>query len=693
MKLKHFSNALAFVFTFLPLLLGSLCALFGLSSVEPKPALAQPRDVYIDPETGYEVWRLTEDTRADHAFYYTNPAYSPNGRHIVFYSRRPPNRIHVMDADGSNLRGFGDWESVSGDEWDDQSEGAWSKDSRFYYAGGNLFVIEVDTGEVTQLSQAALPFHWPFLSPDGRTLSGLSIRLDSDTGGILKFIRTDGTDYREFSMPFSTGRYLDVSHGWLGNDHIWYQTTADINGEEWARHPLVDVVTGEYVGLLNVINPEDSWEGLLGHQTFSPIATALGPGFGLVAGHGRTFVFINTLITTQDRVERELRPIVDRNQYPEFYEPVGTHSNFHPSGKWFVLENVTSDKGKMAVYPVDRNSSPFWLVRFRPNSDDRWRPYHWPTWSPDGTKVVFSSDSMALDPGNEDLYLVVFRHPDPPTNLVAVHLLDEVTLSWSPAALHQEIKEYQIWSADSKDGTYSQIGTVSEHFTYLNAPSQVDASATTLNVDSTDGFPDQGMLEVVGLATSLPSELISYTSKTATTFDGCLRGELGTEATPHWNDSFVWRHTGQKAFVFTATASQWYKVRAVEWSGLESDFSEPATDAGCTDQDGDGFFAEMGCGSAVDCDDNDDSVYPGTSGCNPSEDEGQGDEDGGNGDTQGDGGLSDGNPMTGDTGQHPTTITGSCGCNTERGTWRFCFGLLLVWWIARSKRARKFINF
>ena len=34
-------------------------------------------------------------------------------------------------------------------------------------------------------------------------------------------------------------------------------------------------------------------------------------------------------------------------------------------------------------------------------------------------------------------------------------------------------------------------------------------------------------------------------------------------------------------------------------------------DTACTDADSDGYYAESGCGTAVDCDDTDAKVYPG----------------------------------------------------------------------------------
>jgi len=52
------------------------------------------------------------------------------------------------------------------------------------------------------------------------------------------------------------------------------------------------------------------------------------------------------------------------------------------------------------------------------------------------------------------------------------------------------------------------------------------ASATTVTVDSTNSFPEQGRLKI-------EQEEILYTGKTATTFTDCIRGARGTVATSH----------------------------------------------------------------------------------------------------------------------------------------------------------------
>jgi hypothetical protein len=60
----------------------------------------------------------------------------------------------------------------------------------------------------------------------------------------------------------------------------------------------------------------------------------------------------------------------------------------------------------------------------------------------------------------------------------------------------------------------------------------LNSSATTITVDSTSGFPEQGRLRI-------DNEEIFYTGKTVTTFTGCTRGARNTVAASHLNDATV----------------------------------------------------------------------------------------------------------------------------------------------------------
>lgn len=59
-----------------------------------------------------------------------------------------------------------------------------------------------------------------------------------------------------------------------------------------------------------------------------------------------------------------------------------------------------------------------------------------------------------------------------------------------------------------------------------------DKTATTITVDSTASFPEQGRFRV-------DDEEVLYTGKTSTTFTGCIRGARGTRATTHSDNAVL----------------------------------------------------------------------------------------------------------------------------------------------------------
>lgn len=60
----------------------------------------------------------------------------------------------------------------------------------------------------------------------------------------------------------------------------------------------------------------------------------------------------------------------------------------------------------------------------------------------------------------------------------------------------------------------------------------ITSSATTITVDSTEDFPEQGRIRI-------EDEEIFYTGKTVTQFTGCTRGARGTQAAAHSDDTVV----------------------------------------------------------------------------------------------------------------------------------------------------------
>ena len=70
--------------------------------------------------------------------------------------------------------------------------------------------------------------------------------------------------------------------------------------------------------------------------------------------------------------------------------------------------------------------------------------------------------------------------------------------------------------------------------TLINDSSNITATATTITVDDTSGFEDNGFLRI-------GNELIQYTGKTATSFTGLTRGAGGTTAADHSDNDAIFQ--------------------------------------------------------------------------------------------------------------------------------------------------------
>ena len=518
------------------------------------PVQAAPKEIFTDPETGFEIWRMTNTSASYPTSYYTSNPFSPNGQYII----TGPN--NVMNTDGNNNHTLSAPSSGVGEGL----MGWWSHDSKFYYSKENLYQTEIAANISSQIPNASscLPFYFSMLSPDGRTLSGIANSNDISSGtGTVKFINLDGTNCRGYVSPGRQSGGFDVTHGWLGNNAAWY-----LNNSQWEQYtdvPMVfDVNTGTFLGQLNVGN--QTWAGLFDHPTLSDSAYMIGGGQGWIGGNGSDFQYANTLFA-RDTATRQLT-MINGAVY-------GDHTNFSPDAKWMVLgANLGGEVGHVLVFSVPQplttsGSAP---VRVANYGSDAGRDYVNASFSPDTTKIAFSGDIRQA--GNKNLYYVIFKKPAAPSDMKAVSSGGNVIVTFKPAPNHREIKEYQIYGSTSQGGTYNQIALLPSLLTYLNAPSKITNNQTSINVDSTTGFPDQGTLEISGLSSEKPNELVSYTGRTPTSFTGLVRGVLGSTAAEHWNDSFVWLYTGSIGYQ-GSTSNTWFKVKSVEWSGLASEFS------------------------------------------------------------------------------------------------------------------------
>jgi hypothetical protein len=119
------------------------------------------------------------------------------------------------------------------------------------------------------------------------------------------------------------------------------------------------------------------------------------------------------------------------------------------------------------------------------------------------------------------------------------------------------IGSYQVgWGAGLWGGVLTGVA-----LTQLNGA--INNSVTTVVVDSTTGFPAAGVF-------AIDSELISYTSKTGTQFNGCTRGYSGTTAASHLDNTLTYNATNY--YGWGQSASQTSSTQLRLWS--QSNFGE-----------------------------------------------------------------------------------------------------------------------
>ena len=408
--------------------------------------------IFNDPQTGSEIVRFSDDQSAIyHQSKINRPSYNANGAYLVMHSARPyyPGR-YILRADGSRFRridldpfilNYGIMPC-----WDRKRPNiVYTEDNRA------LYTVDVETFRTTRVCDLPDPdrpkdiFSYP--SPDNQYILLLS-------GPKVYLARTDGTGVTTIDLPSPRAKELAPKHDptWEARGaHDIYFSLSPENTFIFNYGPTASSGEGIFYEmdthgkLLRVVypynDPGDRETVYYSHPGWRQDGKKVAYfGYG-----GQTFREGRWAFFLRDRDGTNAVRLCDVG--------IGGHcgwDNFDDD--WvFASPSVGRDRagvgGTITRFKTDGSVTYHVLCDARPeaqvNASYSAIPRVAP--SPDGTKAVFSS-AMLGDATLIDMYSVVARRPDPPTDVTAAGML----LTWKPPRRGREVMGYNVYrSADT----------------------------------------------------------------------------------------------------------------------------------------------------------------------------------------------------------------------------------------------------
>jgi hypothetical protein len=547
-------------------------------------AFLSERVIYTDTVTGCEVWQMTVDPGVDRVAYYDLPEWNADGSLLAFSTARAPERLWIMNADGIRLRPM----PLDQSEGSPARQGYWSvRDPDIWWmtrsddGGTQVVAANIRTGRSEVVARTKRP-RMQMQPPHPREEHFLLSRQGRDQGKCEVIVL--GRDGREQVVPIG-GRVHRLRFTKADNLQIFFNR--DDPRTQW------------------VIMPDGSGRRQLPDAGVHPDWVA--------GGSELTYFFEGGVFAMTPEGQRRR----------VFRTGSGGHGGASADGRFFIADQgdggdypntivLATMDGSGRVVPVAYHGSRMWAHDAASRSHpDHHSTHPHPSFSPDGTKAVFSS---YLDRAFTDLHVAVCRYPDPPQNLVVRQEEGRALLTWAKPERHAEIRGYLIfrsregsrgfeavgrtavpitnWTDDSSAGPRTRYAVVAVEHSGLAGWPAMQAGVAELS-PANQAFSPESPTKRPEIDKQAPAPLAGLSAKAVDPFHVELRWSAAADPDVQYYHVYALPAPNGAPSPATRIASpaepimvdwgrppgstQYYRVTAVDHFGNESTASEPVT--------------------------------------------------------------------------------------------------------------------